>query len=118
MNATLPLVRSPVPGTVWLAAGALSVLAVLQIAMGVTGAPAMLLAAVLGMLLVWGLLTRQRWAHAITLTMCVLSLIVLLVQGEPGLALLVTAINAVVWLPLLVARGWFWNRESPPAWLV
>ncbi len=117
MNATLQMTTPKVPSAVWVASIALGVIGVTQLLLAFwMGAP-LAIAGVLALILAFGVFSRQRWAHAMTLAVCVLTIPVLIAQGEVAGAVLVTLFNAVVWAPLLVAWNWFWKRDRLPEWL-
>ncbi len=122
MNATLQMtthetVRKGVPSAVWVASVALGVVGVTQVLLAFWMGMPLAIAGVLALILAIGVFHRQRWAHAMTLAVCVLTIPVLIAQGEPAGALAVTAFNAVIWVPLLIAWKWFWKRDHLPEWL-
>lgn len=117
MNATVPNQALQMPRALWVPVVTLAGAGVVQIGFGLNGMMPLVVAGGLAFVLAAGLASRQRWAHVMTLASCVITLLAALAVGEWLGAALIAVFNAVMAVPLVTHRGWYWDRESLPEWL-
>lgn len=102
------MARTRIPQTVRFALICLGVFASAQLLLGLAWADFPLVAsAVLTALLMWALALRQKWAYFTTFVAVVAAVVVLLVQERPLAGATVAAGSALVWVPLVIARAWY-----------
>ncbi|MBN1344444.1 MAG: hypothetical protein JXQ73_17275 [Phycisphaerae bacterium] len=105
--------RGNVPGALWVAIVALSVMALMQVYVGIArGAPVVFVGAAIDAVLVVGLYLGQKWAYILALVFITLGVVVTWAMKGLGPASAQLAFQCLVLVPVLVCTRYFFPSTT------
>lgn len=104
--------RQPMPRIVWIAIVSLAAMGIIQLVVAMDhNALPLALAGTASLAIVPGLRFGQRWAYTLVVGISALTLLFLLLAGDVRGAIISTAFNALVFVPVIMATRWFWRQR-------